>query len=74
MEPMKHLVDHFRDDLGAPPQGEHAVIPEVVTQRPANVDEIKLMFPGFVGKRRDDTVISVTDDRIVIQVSSGHRQ
>jgi len=30
------------------------------------VDEIELVITGFVGKGRDDTFISVTDDRRVV--------
>jgi hypothetical protein len=63
---MEHLVDHLRDDLVPPIQGEHAVVPEVVVKRSADVDEIELVIAVFVGKGRDDALISVTDDRRVV--------
>lgn len=63
---MEHLVDHLQNDLGATLQREHAVIPESVVQRSADVDEIKLVGMSFVSKRLNDTAFSVTDDRRVI--------
>jgi len=37
---MEHLVDHLRNDLLPTVQGEDAIVPEGVTQRSADVDEI----------------------------------
>lgn len=39
---MEHLINHLGNDLGATLQREHAVIPEVVAKRLADVDEVKL--------------------------------
>jgi len=47
-------------------QGEDAIVPEGVTQRSADVDEIELVVTVFVGKGCDDAAISVTDDRRVV--------
>jgi len=63
---MEHLVDHLRNDLLPTVQGEDAIVPEGVTQRSADVDEIELVVTVFVGKGCDDAVISVTDDRRVV--------
>ena len=50
----------------SPVYREDAVVPEVVVKRPTDVDEIELVITSFVGKGRDDTLISVTDDRRVV--------
>jgi len=63
---MEHLVDHLRNDLLPTVQGEDAIVPEGVTQRSADVDEIELVVTVFVGKGCDDAAISVTDDRRVV--------
>jgi len=51
---MEHLVDHFRDDLVSPIQGEDAVVPEVVIKRPTDVDEIELVIAITNFERGDD--------------------
>jgi len=63
---MEHLVDHLRNDLLPTVQGEDAIVPEGVTQRSADVDEIEAVVTVFVGKGCDDAAISVTDDRRVV--------
>lgn len=47
---MEHLVDHLRDNLGTPIQGEHAVVPQIVIQRQTNVDKVELVTTVFLIK------------------------
>jgi len=63
---MEHLVDHLRDDVVALIQREDTVIPEIVVKRSADMDEVELVLAVLVSKSRDDTIITVTDDRGVV--------
>ena len=60
------LVHHLRNDRSAPIQREDAVLPEIVAQRTADVDEIELVVVAFVGESRGDSIVFVTDDRRVV--------
>jgi hypothetical protein len=63
---MVQFVQHFQNGFFTRLQREDAVVPEVVSQCLADVEQIELVLVVLVGERLDDVLVSVTDDRRVV--------